>query len=97
MRGQWARRRAPRRHGSPRYQTAEYHRRRAGPGQDHRLRHRQEQLLDRADRDRRDVWHGRLYLARAGAWPAGHTALGYLLAWRDVVRDADRPAALRWR
>jgi hypothetical protein len=41
--------------------------------------------------------HGRLHVARAGAWPFGGPPRRHLGLWRRALRDVDRPAPVRRR
>ena len=88
--------RAPPRRDPPRLQAAQRHRRRPGPRQGHRLRHRPRGRLG-DDGDRLDHGHRAVPLARAGAGPRGHRRVGPLLDRRDALRDARGAAALRRR
>src|SRR6266508_1289185 len=58
-----------------------------------RLRHRHA----KADyRSRHDYGHGRLHVARTGAWPGCRSSLGHLQLRCDSLRDAVRPTDLQW-
>ena len=64
-------------------------------GDGHGLRHREDDDVDEAHRDRPDDGHGPLHVARAGARPGGRPPHRHLLARRDAVRVARRRHAVR--
>ena len=88
--------RAPPRDHPPRLQAAQRHRRRRGPREGHRLRHRPRRRVGH-DGDRLDHGHRAVPLARAGAGPRRQRAVGPLLGRDHPLRAAHRPRAVRGR
>ena len=62
--------------------------------EDHRLRHRAHAQRGGPDDGRSRARHDRLRVSRAGARPAGHRAVGHLLAGGRALRDAHRRGSL---